>query len=55
MRYRAAAGTSTAAAGLGRPGGPLGARDPATASKAADAPAGHARYRPPLAPPPRHP
>src|SRR6266481_3217822 len=51
---RAAPGLSTAPAGLGRPRDPRRA-DPAAADKAADAPAGHARHRPAVAPPPGHP
>ncbi len=39
---------------LGRPRGPRRA-DPAPASKASGAPAGHRRHRPALAPPPGHP
>ena len=39
---------------LGRPGGPRRA-DPAPAGNAADAPAGHARHRAAVAPPPGHP
>ncbi len=50
---RAAPDPPAAPAGLGRPGGPRRA-DPAPASKAADAPAGHPRHRPALAPPPGH-
>ena len=45
---------SAAPARLGRPSGPRRA-DPAAAGTAADAPAGHARYRPAVAPPPGHP
>src|SRR6516162_4813067 len=45
---------SAAPARLGRPSGPRRA-DPAAAGEAADAPAGHARYRPAVAPPPGHP
>ena len=51
---RAAPHPSAAPAGLGRPRGPRRA-DPAPAGKAADAPAGHPRHRPALAPPPGHP
>src|ERR1017187_8416182 len=40
--------------GLGRPRSPRRA-NPAPAGEAADAPAGHARYRPAVAPPPDHP
>src|ERR1700751_2172957 len=50
---RAAPYQSAAPARLGRPGGPRRA-DPAAAGEAADAPAGHARYRPAVAPPPGH-
>src|SRR5208283_4208142 len=45
---------SAAPAGLGRPGSPRRA-DPAPASTAASASAGHPRHRPALAPPPDHP
>jgi hypothetical protein len=51
---RAAPGPSAATAGLGRPGGPRRA-DPAPAREAASVPAGHPRYHPALAPPPRRP
>ena len=51
---RAAPRQSPAPAGLGRPGGPRRA-DPAPAGTAADAPAGHARHPPALAPPPDRP
>ena len=51
---RAAPTQSPAQTGLGRPRGPRHA-DPALASKAASAPAGHARHHPALAPPPGHP
>src|SRR5450755_60988 len=50
---RAAPGLSTAPAGLGRPGGPRRTY-PAAAGKAADAPAGHPRHCPAVAPPPGH-
>ena len=46
--------SSAAPAGLGRPRGPRRA-DPAPAGKAADAPAGHSRHCPAVAPPPGHP
>src|SRR6266702_5212184 len=48
---RAAPRHSAAPAGLGRPRRP-GRADPATAQKAAGAPASHARHRAPVAPPP---
>src|SRR5437016_11357842 len=48
---RAAPYQPPAPAGLGRPRGPRRA-DPAPAPKSADAPAGHARYRAAVAPPP---
>ena len=51
---RAAPHQSAAPAGLGRPRGPRRA-DPAPARKAAGAPAGHARHRAAVAPPPGHP
>src|SRR6266576_2960217 len=51
---RAAPRHSAATAGLGRPRRPRGA-DPAPAGKAAIAPAGHARHRAPVAPPPCRP
>ena len=51
---RAMARQSQAPAGLGRPRTPRHA-DPAPAGKAADAPAGHPRHRPPVAPPLGHP
>ena len=51
---RAAPHQSPATAGLGRPRRPRRA-DPAPAGKAADAPAGHARHRAAVAPPPGHP
>ena len=51
---RAAPRHSAAPAGLGRPRGPRRA-DPAPAGKAAAAPAGHARNRAAVAPPPGHP
>ncbi len=51
---RAAADQSAAPAGLGRPGGPRRA-DPAAAATASDAPAGHSRHRPAVAPPPCRP
>src|ERR1022692_517284 len=51
---RAAPHQSASPAGLGRPRGPRRA-DPGPAQMAAGAPAGHARHRPSLAPPPGHP
>ena len=51
---RAAPRPSAAPARLGRPRGPRHA-DPAPASTPAEAPAGHPRHRPALAPPPDHP
>src|SRR5271165_5759925 len=51
---RAAPDPSVAPARLGRPRSPRRA-DPAPASTAAEAPAGHPRHRPALAPPPRRP
>ena len=51
---RAAPRQFPAPARLGRPGGPRRA-DPAPAGKAAEAPAGHPRHRPAVAPPPGHP
>src|SRR5271166_1453777 len=51
---RAAPDPSAAPARLGRPRTPRHA-DPAPASTAAEAPAGHPRHRPALAPPPDHP
>src|ERR1039457_4916312 len=51
---RAAPHPAAAPAGLGRPGSPRRA-DPAPAGTAADAPPGHARHRPAVAPPPDHP
>ena len=51
---RAAPGTSAAPARLGRPRNPRHA-DPAPASTAAVAPAGHPPHRPAVAPPPDHP
>ena len=50
---RAAPRQSAAPAGLGRPRRPRRA-DPAPAGKAAGAPAGHARHRAAVAPPPGH-
>ncbi len=51
---RAAPRQSPASPGLGRPRGPCRA-DPAPAGETADAPAGHPRGRPALAPPPGYP
>src|ERR1017187_6085957 len=51
---RAAPRQSPAPAGLGRPRSPRHAH-PSPAGKAADAPAGHPRHRPAVAPPPDHP
>src|SRR6266516_2174270 len=50
---RAAPHQAPAPAGLGRPRGPRRA-DPAPATASADAPPGHARHRPAVAPPPGH-
>src|SRR5208282_2944580 len=51
---RAAPDPFAAPARLGRPRNPHHA-DPAPASTAAEAPAGHPRHRPAVAPPPNHP
>src|SRR2546430_16330750 len=50
---RAAPYQAQASPGLGRPSG-AGRADPATAQKAAGAPAGHAGHPPAVAPPPGH-